>query len=124
MSLTNEKLVEFKKLVKSLSTDPEWLVFSHGNTALFKPYVDGDVLKTRPVDALLAGAAAGVEVIVGYTREEWRNYTVPSARSTRSSRSDEPSCSRHVGTRSCLSAIVKRGTGRLLAKSSRESRAI
>ena len=78
MSLTNEKLFTFGKFVGSLASDPEWLAFSHGNSALFKPYVDGEVLKARPVDALLAGAAAGVEVMVGCTREEWRNYTVPS----------------------------------------------
>ena len=78
MSLSNEKLFTFGKFVGSLASDPEWLAFSHGNSALFKPYVDGEVLKARPVDALLAGAAAGVEVIVGCTREEWRNYTVPS----------------------------------------------
>lgn len=78
MGLTNEKLVTFTKCVAGLGSNPDWLRFSHGNSALFKPYVDGEILTARPVVAIRDGAARGVDVIVGCTREEWRNYTVPS----------------------------------------------
>ncbi len=36
----------------------------------FHPMVDGDVLPTRPIDALGAGAAAGIPLLVGTTADE------------------------------------------------------
>ena len=77
-SLTNDELVAFKKLVGQLSKDPDWSLFAQGNTALFKPYVEHDILQDRPVDAIRAGAATGIRVISGCTKEEWRNYVVPN----------------------------------------------
>lgn len=67
-----------RKIVGGLAQDEDWGRFSKGNTAVFKPYVDGEVLTARPVDAIRAGAAACVRVLAGCAREEWRHYVVPS----------------------------------------------
>lgn len=71
-------LIAMRKIVGGLAQDEDWGRFSKGNTAVFKPYVDGEVLTARPVDAIRAGAAACVRVLAGCAREEWRHYVVPS----------------------------------------------
>jgi para-nitrobenzyl esterase len=43
---------------------------------LFAPVVDGDVLPVTPWAALAAGAARGVDLIVGHTRDESRLFLV------------------------------------------------
>ena len=48
-----------------------------GLMALF-PTVDGTVLEALPIDALRAGAGAGVDVLAGTTRDEFRFFLVPS----------------------------------------------
>ncbi len=45
----------------------------------FHPMVDGDVLPARPVDALAAGAAAGVALIAGTTADEMALFVDRSA---------------------------------------------
>jgi para-nitrobenzyl esterase len=44
----------------------------------FHPMVDGDVLTERPADALAAGAAGDIAVIVGTTADEMRLFTPPA----------------------------------------------
>ncbi|MGW9827336.1 para-nitrobenzyl esterase [Brevibacterium pityocampae] len=43
------------------------------------PVVDGEVVPTDPWEALRAGAAAGIEVLIGQTTEEFRFFTAGSA---------------------------------------------
>jgi len=42
----------------------------------FTPVVDGVVLPEAPIDAIGKGQAAGVSVLVGTTRDEWRLFTM------------------------------------------------
>lgn len=44
----------------------------------FEPVVDGDVLAARPVDAIAAGAAGSVDLLVGTNLEEYRLFLVPN----------------------------------------------
>lgn len=43
----------------------------------FSPLVDGEVLPVVPWPALAAGAADGVDLLVGHTRDEFRLLGVP-----------------------------------------------
>jgi len=47
---------------------------------LFAPVVDGDVLPTTPWEALSNGAARGVDLVVGHTRDESRLFLVMRGR--------------------------------------------
>jgi carboxylesterase type B len=42
------------------------------------PVVDGDVIPTRPIDRITAGASADVNLMVGSTTDEWRLFLVAS----------------------------------------------
>nr|WP_202527367.1 carboxylesterase family protein [Streptomyces sp. SID486] len=48
------------------------------NMMPFEPVVDRDSLPSLPIDAIADGAAAGIDVLVGWTRDEFRLFTVPS----------------------------------------------
>ena len=50
---------------------------------LFAPVVDGDVLPTTPWEALSNGAARGVDLVVGHTRDECRLFLVMRGRAGR-----------------------------------------
>src|ERR1700726_9928 len=50
----------------------ERLVAAQGGTA-----VDGDVVPARPIERIVAGAGAEVDLMVGTTTEEWRFFLVP-----------------------------------------------
>ena len=58
--------------------DPERWGEIAANWMPFEPVIDGDVLPARPIDRILAGAGADVDVLVGTTSEEWRLFTVPN----------------------------------------------
>ncbi|MDF3300136.1 carboxylesterase/lipase family protein [Streptomyces tropicalis] len=51
------------------------------NLMPFEPVVDGRTLPTPPVDAIDAGAAAGIDVLVGTNRDEYRLFLVPTGMS-------------------------------------------
>jgi len=63
---------------------PERLLDTHSQTMLklgttlgllpFQPLVDGDLLREPPLDAVRAGAAPGVALMTGTTRDEWRLF--------------------------------------------------
>jgi len=40
----------------------------------FQPVVDGDTIERHPIDEVRAGNAAGVSLLVGTTRDEWRLF--------------------------------------------------
>ncbi|HEX4302558.1 MAG TPA: carboxylesterase/lipase family protein [Rhizomicrobium sp.] len=44
----------------------------------FAPTIDGDVLPKRAIDCVVAGSAAGVPVLTGTTRDEWKLFTIAS----------------------------------------------
>ncbi|OKI02237.1 carboxylesterase [Streptomyces sp. CB02923] len=46
----------------------------------FAPVVDGDVLPRTPWEALRAGQGAGIDLVVGHTRDECRGFTALSGR--------------------------------------------
>ena len=48
------------------------------NLMAFEPVVDGDLLPDLPIRRLAAGAAAGVDLLVGTTAEEFRFFMVPN----------------------------------------------
>jgi para-nitrobenzyl esterase len=48
------------------------------NLLPFEPVVDGDVLPGPPLDRIAAGSAAGVGLLVGSNRHEWRFFVVPT----------------------------------------------
>jgi para-nitrobenzyl esterase len=48
------------------------------NGMIFEPVVDGDVVPARPIERIVAGASAQVELMVGATSEEWRFFLVPT----------------------------------------------
>jgi para-nitrobenzyl esterase len=48
------------------------------NGMIFEPVVDGDVVPERPIDRIVAGASAQVDLMVGATSEEWRFFLVPT----------------------------------------------
>jgi para-nitrobenzyl esterase len=45
----------------------------------FAPTIDGEVLPKRAIDCVSAGSAAGVPVMTGTTRDEWKLFTIASA---------------------------------------------
>jgi para-nitrobenzyl esterase len=48
------------------------------STMAFIPVVDGDLIPARPLDAIAAGAGAGVALLTGTTTEEYRLFLVPT----------------------------------------------
>jgi para-nitrobenzyl esterase len=48
------------------------------NIAPWQPVVDGDVLPTRPIDRLVAGASAAIDVMAGSNADEYRFFLVPN----------------------------------------------
>ncbi|MGD8416408.1 MAG: carboxylesterase/lipase family protein [Pseudomonadales bacterium] len=65
-----------------LALDPEKLVNAGtaasqqlGGAMVFQPCIDGTLLADLPIDAIAGGAADGVPVMVGATRDEWKLFT-------------------------------------------------
>ena len=75
-ALSREKLFTFSDFIAAQNRKIEWRHLLKGNTSIFKPYFDGDILMKRPVDAIAEGAARGLNILVGSTEDEWRLYTV------------------------------------------------
>jgi len=67
--------------------EKEWGQLASHDT-LFAPVVDGDVLPATPWEALADGAARGVDVVVGHTRDECRLFLVMRGRAGRVTESD------------------------------------
>lgn len=42
----------------------------------FHPVIDGDVIPSRPIDRIAAGAASGVDVLIGTNTDDWRLFVV------------------------------------------------
>lgn len=78
MTVPFEKLLTFGQVAGKQLKDPDWMKYTNGNGTIFKPYVDGEVLPKRPVDAVADGASKDVDTLIGCTKEEWNYVTVPS----------------------------------------------
>ncbi len=61
----------------SAHPDPERWGEVAANLLPWEPVIDGDILPSRPIDRIVAGAGAGVDVMVGTNTEEWRLFLVP-----------------------------------------------
>jgi len=48
------------------------------STLPWQPVVDGDVIPARPIDRIVAGAGARVDVMVGTNTDDWRLFVVAS----------------------------------------------
>jgi para-nitrobenzyl esterase len=48
------------------------------NGMIFEPVVDGEVVPARPIERIVAGASADVDLMIGTTTEEWRFFLVPT----------------------------------------------
>jgi para-nitrobenzyl esterase len=57
--------------------DPErWGGEVVASTLPWQPVIDGDVIPARPIDRIVAGAGADIDVMVGTTTDEWRLFLV------------------------------------------------
>ncbi len=69
------------QLKAELLGDPDparWGVSVVTTTMPWQPVVDGDVLPGAPLDAIAAGSATGVDVLVGTNVDDWRLWLVVS----------------------------------------------
>jgi para-nitrobenzyl esterase len=48
------------------------------NGMIFEPVIDGDVVPARPIERIVSGASADLDLMVGTTTEEWRFFLVPT----------------------------------------------
>ena len=60
------------------NSDFEWARYAKGNTTLFKPYIDGEILQKSVIDSVREGYGKNVDILVGCTADEHRFTTVPS----------------------------------------------
>ena len=44
----------------------------------WQPVIDGEIIPARPIDRIVAGAGADIDLMVGVTSDEWRFFLVPS----------------------------------------------
>ena len=61
------------EVAAKMAANPRWGEAAHLQTP-FAPVVDGEVLPAVPWQALAGGAASGIELIVGHTRDEYRLF--------------------------------------------------
>jgi para-nitrobenzyl esterase len=73
-------LLAQRQLRAEISARPDPTLWGEAarNLMPFEPVVDGATLPTTPLDAIDAGAAAGVDVLVGGNRDEFRLFLVPT----------------------------------------------
>ncbi len=57
--------------------DPERWGEVAANLMPFEPVIDGEILPVRPIDSIVGGAGAGVDILIGTNSEEQRLLMVP-----------------------------------------------
>jgi para-nitrobenzyl esterase len=75
--------------------DPESVIRSHGNPLAFlafRPVADGVVVPSDPIGAVARGSAAGVPLLIGTNREEWKLFALMATPTA-----DEASLRRRIG---------------------------
>jgi para-nitrobenzyl esterase len=76
-----ERLVEAQaELAAELAVRPDPTRWGEvaANGMIFEPVVDGEVVPGRPLERIVAGAGADVDLMIGTTTEEWRFFLVPT----------------------------------------------
>jgi carboxylesterase type B len=66
--------------VAALPDPGRWGQSTAAAAMAFMPVLDGELLPRRPEDAIAAGAGAGMQLLVGYTSEEFRPFLVATGR--------------------------------------------
>lgn len=78
--LPADRLLEAQgQVLAEVMSDPDparWGAEVVASTMAFHPVVDGDVVPTVPIEAIAAGASAGVDVLVGTNADDWRMFPV------------------------------------------------
>lgn len=69
------------QVIATMADHPRWGQVAHTVTP-FSPVVDGDVLPRTPWEAVKAGAARDVPLILGHNRDEYRLFTALQGRLT------------------------------------------
>jgi para-nitrobenzyl esterase len=66
------------ELVKEMQANPDPARFGEAaaGSLIYQPVIDGETLPGRPIDRIAAGSAAGVDVLIGTTRDEAHLFTV------------------------------------------------
>jgi carboxylesterase type B len=68
-------------LMADLIADPDPSRWGHEvavSMVPWQPVIDGDVIPARPIDRIVGGAGADIDLMVGATSDEWRFFLVPS----------------------------------------------
>jgi para-nitrobenzyl esterase len=76
-----ERLVEAQaELAMDLAVRPDPVRWGEvaANGMAWEPVVDGEVVPGRPIERIVAGASADIDLMVGTTAEEWRFFLVPT----------------------------------------------
>jgi len=76
-----DRLVETQaELGQELAVRPDPVRWGEvaANGMIFEPVVDGEVVPARPIERIVAGAGADVDLMAGTTTEEWRFFLVPT----------------------------------------------
>jgi carboxylesterase type B len=63
--------------ITTLPDPARWGRTTAASAMAMMPIVDGELLTARPEAAIAAGAGAGLDLLIGYTREEFRLFLVP-----------------------------------------------
>jgi para-nitrobenzyl esterase len=76
---TPDQLVAAGQVVEMMlrNRPDRWGVLGQANTP-FAPVIDGDVLPASPIEAIGAGKARAVDLLVGFTRDEYRSFLFES----------------------------------------------
>jgi para-nitrobenzyl esterase len=88
-------LAAHASMASARMADPESVIRSHGNPLAFlafRPVADGVVVPDDPIGAVAAGSAAGVPLLIGTNREEWKLFALMATPTT-----DEESLRRRLG---------------------------
>ncbi|WUH97225.1 carboxylesterase family protein [Spirillospora sp. NBC_00431] len=64
--------------VAALPDPGRWGATTAAGAMSLTPVLDGDLLSRRPEDAIADGAGRGVDLLIGYTSEEFRFFLMPS----------------------------------------------
>jgi para-nitrobenzyl esterase len=80
-SVPISRLIQAQQELRSaVSANPNPALWGEvaANLMPFEPVIDGDLLPARPIDSIVAGAGANVDVLIGNNADEFRFFLVPT----------------------------------------------
>jgi para-nitrobenzyl esterase len=81
-AISTDRLLQAQAaLTADLMADPDPNRWGHEvaiSMMPWQPVVDGEVIPARPIDRIVGGAGADIDLMVGATSDEWRFFLVPS----------------------------------------------